>query len=212
MARAAAGFALALLIPAAPAAAQTDLVFTGEPVLGTIYLQAGQSSLNAELYRTRGSLSAVERITKLGRVSMISALRDRLAVSNALGSGADRLELARLGRNPVLPGRLVDSAGQAPVYSPRGKLLFVRQRYTDRSVRGELYANDFKDRIAQIGRDGKPRVLRTDWFVYDWSPDGSALLVGRRDRRLGLMSPVDGSVRELGRYTGGTVYAAVWGF
>ena len=72
---------------------------------------------------------AVEQITDMGRVSAITAFRDRLAVSNALGTGSDRLELARLDRNPVLPGRLVDSAGQLPVYSPRGKLLFTRPRY-----------------------------------------------------------------------------------
>src|SRR4051812_4646817 len=101
---------------------------------GTIYIQGGEDILNAELFRARGSLATVEKITEMGRVSSITAFRDRLAVSNALGTGSDRLELARLGRKPVLPGRLVDSAGQLPVYSPRGRLLFTRPRYDRRGA------------------------------------------------------------------------------
>jgi len=250
---------------------------------GTIYIQGGEDLLNAELYRARGSLANVEQITDMGRVSSITAFRDRLAVSNALGSGSDRLELARLDRNPALPGRLVDSAGQTPVYSPRGKLLFTRPRYDRRgavvgtevfvaradgskrhrarnlredadigwgpgeklaavydnrprividprgrrertvrvplkriarfrtNVHGQMYAYDAEGQVVVIERDGSKRRFRTIWpIVYDWAPDGSAMLVGTPDARLALMSPVDGSVTEIGRFTG--IHGAVWGF
>ncbi len=250
---------------------------------GTIYIQGGEDILNAELYRARGSLANVERITDMGRVSAITAFRDRLAVSNALGSGSDRLELARLDRNPVLPGRLVDSAGQTPVYSPRGRLLFTRPRYDRRgavrgtevyvaradgskrrrarnlredadagwgpdgklaavygnrprividphgrrertvrvplkriaqfgtNVHGQMYAYDAEGQVVVIDRDGERRTFSTTWtLVYDWAPDGSTMLVGTPDGRLGLMSPVDGSVTEIGRHP--HIHSAVWGF
>ena len=249
---------------------------------GTIYIQGGEDLLNAELYRARGSLANVEQITDMGRVSSITAFRDRLAVSNALGSGSDRLELARLDRNPALPGRLVDSAGQLPVYSPRGRLLFTRPRYArsgevigtevlvaradgskrrrvrrlredadigwgpggrlavvygnrprividprgrhQRTVRvplkqiarfrmnvhGQMYAYDGEGAVVVIDRDGNRRRFRTPWpFVYDWAPDGSVMLVGTPDGRLGLMSPVDGAVSELGRAPA-AVHGAAW--
>jgi hypothetical protein len=267
---------LFVLVPGGRAAAQATFP-------GTIYIQGGEDILNAELYRARGSLAAVERITDMGRVSSITAFRDRLAVSNALGSGSDRLELARLDRNPVLPGRLVDSAGRLPVYSPRGKLLFTRPRYaqsgevigtevlvarTDGSrrhrvrrlredadvgwgpggrlaavygnrprividprgrherivrvpleriarlrtnVHGQMYAYDAEGNVVVIDRDGSKRRFSTIWtVVYDWAPDGSAMLVGTPDHRLGLMSPADGSVTEIGRFKG--IHQAAWAF
>ncbi len=266
---------LFVLVPAGRASAQT--------FSGTIYFQAGQDILNAELFRARGSLANVEQITEMGRVSAITAFRDRLAVSNALGTGSDRLELARLDRNPALPGRLVDSAGQLPVYSPSGKLLFTRPRYArsgevigteifvaradgskrhrvrrlredadvgwgpggrlaavygnrprivvdprgkhQRTVRvplgriarfrtnvhGQMYAYDGEGKVAVIDRDGSKRRFSTIWtVVYDWAPDGSTMLVGTPDARLGLMSPADGSVTEIGRFAG--IESAAWGF
>ena len=52
-------------------------------------------------------------------------------MSNAYGSGSDRLELADLRGGPALPGRMVDQAGQSPVYGPGGRLLYEVQRYDD---------------------------------------------------------------------------------
>jgi hypothetical protein len=267
---------LLVLVPAGHARAQT--------FNGTIYVMAGKDILTAELYRARGSLSTVERITEMGRVSSLTAFQERLAVANALGTGSDRLELARLDRNPVLPGRLVDSAGQLPVYSPSGRLLFTRPRYNrrggvigtevtlartdgskrhrarrlredadvgwgpggklaavydnrprividprgrhqrtvrvplrriarfDTNVHGQMYAYDAKSGVVVIERDGSKRRFRTTWpFVYDWAPDGNAMLVGTTDGRLGLISPADGSVTELGR-AHAPVHSAAWGF
>ena len=163
---------LLVLVPAGRASAQT---FTG-----TIYFQAGDDILNAELYRARGSLAAVEQITDMGRVSAITAFQDRLAVSNALGTGSDRLELARLDRNPVLPGRLVDSAGQLPVYSPRGKLLFTRPRYT-RS--GAVTGTHVIVARADGSKRHRVRTLRDDPDI-GWGPDERLAAVYRHRPRI----------------------------
>jgi len=261
-----------------------DVTFDGGVDLpGTLYLVAGDDIFNAELYRARGPLAAAERITRKGRVSAITGHGRRLAVSNARGSGSDRLELARLGRRWVLPGRLVDAAGQAPRYSPRGRLLWHVQRYKgngalngvkvivagergrnrrvalrlrkgddalvgwgrddrlalvrrgrnriildpgtphrsqefvlldrisafETSTRGEIWAAH-KDRVAILHPSGEQEVYEIgDWFPLTWSPDGRSILVSSRDDRLGLLSPKDGSVREIGGASA-DIAQAVW--
>ncbi len=174
---------LFVFVPAGHARAQT---FTG-----TIYVMAGKDILHAELYRARGSLATVERVTEMGRVSSLTAFQDRLAVSNALGTGSDRPELARLDRNPVLPGRLVDSAGQLPVYSPSGRLLFTRPRY-DR--RGGVIGTEVIVARADGSKRHRARTAQSDRPVPHQRarPDVRLRREGRRrrDRARRLQAPV----------------------
>jgi hypothetical protein len=258
--------------------------FGGRELGGTIYLAAGQDEFNADLYRARGSLGRVERLTHDGRVSILAAHGDAVVVSNARGSGSDRLELANLSGGDALPGELIDRYGQAPEFSPSGKLLYSVVKYEDdgavagvrvyvtepRPGAEKRVALDSKrpifagwgpdERLAVfapgdrkvtldpggpgerridpgLGRiagfntsatdtmvirgpgpsfavvppNGMPRRLESDWDPWEWSPDGSALLaVNGAGDRLGLMSPRDGSVEEVGRVNGGKVFQAEW--
>ena len=80
----------------------------------------------------------------------------------------------------------------------------------DTSPNGRLYAVDAGNRIAFLGARGKWRVFRTAWReTLAWAPDGCSVLVAR-GARLGLLSPADGSVREVGRVHNGQVYGAAW--
>jgi hypothetical protein len=78
-------------------------------------------------------------------------------------------------------------------------------------VNGRMYAVDGEHRIAFLDRpEGKWRVFSTPWRgPLAWAPDGSSALVVRGDR-IGLMSPADGSVREIGRVENGQVFGAAW--
>jgi hypothetical protein len=46
-------------------------------------------------------------------------------------------------------------------------------------------------------------------LAIGWSPDGRALLA-TRGHRLAVMSPEDGSVKEVGRTGGGRAFSAEW--
>jgi hypothetical protein len=148
---------------------QQGLSFSGERVAGTIYVNAGQDQLNADLYRADGSLERVSRITRDGRVSIIAGSRDgRLAVANARGAGTDRLEFAALDRGgDVLPGEVIDSSGQAPSFSPGGKLLYVKPRYApDGGEAGyRYYVTDSRGGSKKaVWSSGDEQVL------LDWGP------------------------------------------
>ena len=57
------------------------------------------------------------------------------------------------------------------------------------NVHGQMYAYDAEGKTVVIDADGKQRRFSTIWTaVYDWAPDGSVMLVGTPDHRLGLMS------------------------
>lgn len=258
------------------------LRFEGGDLPGTIYLLAGEDALNADLYRARGSLRRVERLTRDGRVSIVAAYGGVVVLSNARGAGSDRLEVANLSGGDALPGELIDPNGQGPDFSPSGKLLYSVPQYTngggdagtrtfmteprpgadkrvlfdskrsvfaswgpgerlavfssgDRSVvldpgrsgrrsvdpgLGRVTGVDTSNtdvmavegrgqRLATLPPDGPPRRFESDWEPIGWSPDGRRLLAARRDR-LGLMSPTDGSVEEVGRVRGGKVFQAEW--
>ena len=156
-------------------AARADVRFEGRDLGGTIYLMAGRDMLNADLYRMRGSLDRVERLTVEGRVSVMAAYEDVLVLSNARGSGSDRLEVADLTDGEALPGTLLDPYGQAPDFSPSGRLLY--------SV--ELYTKDGGDAgtriyITKPRPRAKKRVLyrsKRSVFTY-WGP-GERLAVHR---------------------------------
>lgn len=107
------------------------VAFEGGEFEGTVYLSAGQDGLNADLYRARGSFEGVERLTREGRISTLSANADTVVVANARGSGSDRVEVADLGAEEALPGRVIDPAGQDPQLSEGGKLLYLVPQYTD---------------------------------------------------------------------------------
>lgn len=77
------------------------------------------------------------------------------------------------------------------------------------------------DVMAVVGRSGgvaivpppdRPaRRLESDWKPLAWSRDGRRLLaVNRSANRLGLMSPRDGSVEQVGCVRGGRVFQAAW--
>ena len=81
------------------------------------------------------------------------------------------------------------------------------------NARGQMYAYDAEGNVVVIDRDGAQRRFSTIWtIVHAWAPDGSAMLVATPGGRLGLMSPTDGSVTELGLFPGGDVHAVAWGF
>jgi hypothetical protein len=258
--------------------------FEGSELGGTIYLMAGRDLFNADLYRARGSLDNVERLTRDGRISLVAAHDGVVVVATARGSGSDRLELANLSGGDALPGELIDARGHSPDLSRSGKLLYSVVKYEDdgavagdrvyvteprpgaekrvvldsrRSVHADwgpaekvavfgdggseirvgagapgertidpglgrisyLETND-EDVMAVVGPgrglavvppDGAPRQFESDWDPYAWSPDGRALLaVNKSKDRLGLMSPLDGSVDEVGRVSGGKVFQAQW--
>lgn len=63
------------------------------------------------------------------------------------------------------------------------------------------------DEVVVVDAGGKLRSFKTGWGPTSWSPDGRSILVAT-DRRLGLMSPVDGTVREIGRLRSGTILEA----
>jgi hypothetical protein len=78
------------------------------------------------------------------------------------------------------------------------------------SADGRIYAEDSRDGIAFLDRHGKWRVFRTGWrSTLAWAPDGKSVLVAQ-GARLGLLSPADGSVREVGRVNNGEVFGAAW--
>lgn len=115
-----------------PDAAESEaVVFAGSDFEGTIYLSAGQDQLNADLYRARGSLEGAERLTSKGRISEVTASGETVVVSDARGSGSDRLEVANLEAEQALPGRVIDPHGQSPELSQGGKLLYSVPQYTD---------------------------------------------------------------------------------
>jgi hypothetical protein len=259
---------------------RTLVRFAGTKVPGTLYLMAGQDGLNADLYRARGSLGSVERLTRGGRISWVAAGGGRLVVADARGSGSDRVEELDPAAKRLLPGKLIDSAGQSPQLSRSGKLLYAVPQYTDKG-------GDAGEKVVEVARDGgkrtalrsprevtagwgprerlaavfgssasivvdpqgpgrtelrsglrrvtdfetsvddkvlalapglriailragqRPRVHRTGWGPLAWAPDGRAVLVVR-GARVGLMSPDTGSVKEIGRTTGGRVFGAAW--
>jgi hypothetical protein len=269
-------------VPTQPPQARDDVRFEGGELGGTIYLLAGQDRLNADLYRVSGGLGRVERLTRAGRVSDVAAHDDVVVLSNARGSGSDRLELANLSGGDALPGELLDPNGQGPDFSPSGKLLYAVVQYTNgggdagdkvyvteprpgaakrvlydsRRAVSALWGPDERlavlspghravvldpgrpgrssvdpglgrleaflpsnqgtmlfygpgKRLAVVPPDGQPRRFESEWDPIGWSPDGRALLA-TRGYRLGLMSPEDGSVEEVGRTSGGKVFQAEW--
>jgi hypothetical protein len=63
--------------------------------------------------------------------------------------------------------------------------------------------------VAIVPPGGRPRRLRTPWLPLSWSPDGRSILA-TRGARLGLLSPADGSVREIGTVENGVLLTADW--
>ena len=255
--------------------------FEGRELPGTVYLLAGEDALNADLYRVRGSLDRVERLTRNGRVSVVAAHGDVVVVSNARGSGSDRLEVANLEGGDALPGRVIDRYGQAPDFSPSGKLLYSVEQYTsdggdagtktfvtrprpgakkrllyaskrstftewgpgervaahsyraptlvldpdgpgrqvvnpglgrwsafETSNRGLMFFKG-RGRFAIVPPDGPTRRFESPWDLLGWSPDSRSLLA-TRGGRLALVSPEDGSAKDVGRVSGGKVFIAEW--
>jgi hypothetical protein len=63
--------------------------------------------------------------------------------------------------------------------------------------------------VAIVSPGGRSRRLRTPWLPLSWSPDGQSILT-TRGGRLGLISPADGSVTEIGRVENGVLLTAEW--
>lgn len=63
--------------------------------------------------------------------------------------------------------------------------------------------------VAIVPPGGRARRLRTPWLPLSWAPDGRSILAVR-GRQLGLLSPADGSAREVGRVENGALLTAEW--
>ena len=63
--------------------------------------------------------------------------------------------------------------------------------------------------VVIVSPSGASRRLRANWLPITWSPDGRSILVVR-GARLGLLSPGDGSVREIGTVQNGVLLTADW--
>lgn len=254
--------------------------FEGESLPGRIYLVAGPDQLNADVYRVQGALSDARRLTWGGRVSALTARGGEVVVADARRSGSDRVESLDLGAPDALPGRVIDSRGQAPELSRSGRLTWSVPVYGSEGQNAgtRVYVSDAQggerriayqsprdlfsgwgpdDRLAvlagrgpelvldpgtpretaldpglqstlnfQIAPDGTlwtlgrgavaivspsgaSRRLRTNWLPLTWSPDGRSILAVR-GVRLGLLSPRNGSVREIGTVRNGVLLTADW--
>jgi hypothetical protein len=108
----------------------------------------------------------------------------------------------------------VRSAGDRIVVDPARP----RQRTIDPQIKkvsnfqsnaqGDIWATN-PTQIAVVTRGGASRAFTTSWAPASWSPDGRSILVVT-EHRLGLMSPVDGTVREIGRVPEGTIAYATY--
>jgi hypothetical protein len=130
----------------------------------------------------------------------------RVCVSDAQGDGrriayeSPRDLLAGWGPG----GRLAVLVGEGPelVLDPGT----ARRRELDPGLRSTLNFDTAPDgtlwalgrrAIAIVPPGGRPRRLRTRWLPVSWSSDGRSILAARGGR-LGLLSPVDGSVKHVG--------------
>lgn len=173
--------------PGGPGAAESEdpgpgtVRFEGGEFEGTIYLLAGQDSLNADLYRARGSLDEVERLTAGGRVSTLTANGEAVVVANARGAGSDRVEVADLDAEEALPGRVIDRYGQAPDLAESGKLLYIVPQYTkDGGDAGD-------ENFVTTAEPGAPKrsVMRTPTNdTLGWAPGEELGLLRDGARRL----------------------------
>lgn len=178
--------------------------FEGGAFEGTLYLSAGQDILNQDLYRARGSLDRVERLTKEGRISSMTANAQTLVLGNARGSGSDRVEVADLTARQALPGHVVDSAGQVPALSPSGKLLYAVPEYTDSG--GDA---GYKYFVTTTGPGARKRLaLRTREDSVGWAPDEKIGLLRSRNGKL-IVAPGTPEKRTI---DSGFRRASVFGF
>lgn len=167
--------------------------FEGGEFEGTIYMLAGQDLLNADLYRARGSLDEVERLTAGGRVSTLTANADGVVVANARGSGSDRVEVADLDAEEALPGRVIDRYGQGPQLSESGRLLYEVPQYTDNG--GDAGYEEF----VTTAEPGAPKrsVMRIRSNDYlGWAPGEELGLLRNGARRL-VVGPGSPSQRTI---------------
>jgi hypothetical protein len=132
---------------------KSGLRVSGSEIPGTLYLLAGETELNADLYRARGSLGRAERLTVGGRVSWVTAQPGAVVTANARGSGSDRVETLDLSTTPARPGRVLDAAGQAPALSRSRHVAYSVVNYrADGQTTGTT--------VFQIGLDGGARQAR----------------------------------------------------
>ncbi len=180
--------------PASPNGRTADVRFAGGEFAGTLYLLASRrNELNADLYRLRGSFDRAERLTRDGRVSAVTAHGDTVVVSNARGSGSDRLEVANLDGGDALPGRLIDPAGQAPDFSPGGKLLYQVPQYTDAG--GDAGVKHFVT-TAEPGARRRLALRAKTSDTVGWGPGEELALVPEGSRRI-LLDPGGPKQRSL---------------
>ena len=103
---------------------------------GTLYVAAGNEG-SADLYRAKGAVDRAQRLTGGARISLMSGGRRSLVIAWAPDGGPDRVSAADLtGRRRPLPGRTLDTAGQAPEVSARGLVAYTQPQFTDRNEDG----------------------------------------------------------------------------
>jgi hypothetical protein len=147
---------------------KAGLRLSGENISGTLYLLAGENEFNADVYRVRGSLDHVERLTVNGRVSWISAQPGAVVTANARSAGSDHVETLDLTRTPALPGRVIDPFGQQPELSPTRQVAYSVVRYgADGAATGTLiYVSDLNGSHKRV-RLRSRADLAPDWLPHE---------------------------------------------
>jgi hypothetical protein len=153
------------------------LRFSGGEIPGTLYLLAGESELNADLYRARGALGRAQRLTEGGRISWVTAQPGAVVTANARGSGNDRVETLDLSSTPARPGRVLDPAGQAPALSPSRRVAYSVVNYRDG---GETTGST----VFLVGLDGgarRPRYRARADLTPEWLPGDRLAVLSQPD-------------------------------
>jgi hypothetical protein len=161
--------------------------FSGGPIAGTLYLLAGPNQYSTDVYRARGNLASVDRLTTTVpglSVSWITAQDDHVVVADARQGGTDQIEALHLARVPALPGEVIDSRGQSPALSSTGMLAYVVPQYApDGGSAGTAVM------VSDATGAGKHVVYRSraDLAPTAWLPGGRLAVLERPEVRARLI-------------------------